>query len=51
MDAKPGTFGGIRDPRPGTHLVGETQDPRLGTLKVGAKTRYPGSNSKVRLGS
>ena len=37
-DPRPGTFGG-------TNLIGGTQDPRPGTLKVGPKTRDPGPNS------
>ena len=32
------TVGGTRDARPGTHLIGRTQDPRHRTLKVGPET-------------
>ena len=31
------------DPRIGTHLVGESRDPRLKTLKVGLETGDPGA--------
>ena len=31
--------GGIRDLRPGTHLIGRTRDPRPEALKMGSGTR------------
>ena len=47
-DPRPGTFGGIQDPRPGTHLVGETgtQDPRSQRWIPRPKTRC---HKKLRL--
>ena len=50
-DPRPGTFVGTRDSRPGTHLVGETGNPRPETLKVGPETQDPGPNSKAGLGT
>ena len=35
LDPRPGTFGGTRDPRPGTDLVGETQNLIPGTRDLG----------------
>ena len=32
-DPIPGTVGGTRDPRPGTHVIGGTRDSRPGALK------------------
>ena len=36
---RPKPFGGTQSPRPETHLMGETQDLRPRTLKVGLKTQ------------
>ena len=33
-EPRPGTFGGIRDPRPGIHLIGGTRDLRPETLNM-----------------
>ena len=33
--SRPGTLGGIRDTRPGTHLIGGTRDLRLRTQLIG----------------
>ena len=41
-DPKPGTLGGTRDSRPGTHFVGVTRYPRPETLKVRNEARDPG---------
>ena len=30
-DLRPGTFGGTRDPRPGTNIISGSRDPRPGT--------------------
>ena len=35
------------EPRSGTHLLGETRDPRPVTLKVGPETRDSGPNKYV----
>ena len=40
-DLRPGTAGGTRDMRPGTHLIRGTRDPRPRTLKVGPEIRDP----------
>lgn len=41
-DPRPGTAGGTRDPRTGTHPMGETRDLRHENLKVEPETRDPG---------
>ena len=46
-DPRPGTVDGTRNPRPSTHLVGETREPRPETLNLGAEIRDPGPNSQV----
>ena len=42
---------GTRAPRPGTQLIGRTQDTRPETIKMGHKTRDSEPNSEVRPGT
>ena len=44
-DLRPRAFGGTRDPRPGTHLIGGTWDLRPRIQKVGLETWDPAPNS------
>ena len=52
MDETRDPKGETRDPRPGTHLIGGTRDPKLMTLKMRPKTQDPRPKTlKERLGT
>ena len=54
-DPRPGTVGGTRDPRSGTHLIGGTRgpkggtNPRPGTLEVDFQKIFPVFSESWRL--